>query len=153
MEKEKTAKPQNKAEDKEFVARLTEFIKTKRPTKTSDFVKAGLFKNRGEARKVLRELAKKKIVRMERNNKKRYRYALFGEPLVLPKDEKPKQKEKPKRVPKGKGLPKKQKADDVGDLLGTANMGLEPRREPVPHPLRLGEKVVNPWIGKQKKWL
>lgn len=74
MEEEKTVKTQKEEEKEKFVKRIVEFINTKKPKKTSDFVKAGLFKNRNQARKVLRALAEKGIVRMERGKNKRYLY-------------------------------------------------------------------------------
>ena len=38
--------------------RMTVEKESREPTRTSDFVRAGFFKNRGDARKVLRELAR-----------------------------------------------------------------------------------------------
>jgi len=80
MEEEKTLKHKNKAEDKEFVKRIIEFISSKKPEKTSDFVKAGFFENRSETRKVFRKLAEQSIIAMEKGKNKRYRYSLPTKP-------------------------------------------------------------------------
>jgi len=76
MEGEKNLKLGKKEENKEFVNRIVEFIKTRKPTKTSEFVQAGFFKNRNEARRVLQKLDEQGIVTMEKGKNKRYSYSL-----------------------------------------------------------------------------
>ena len=84
MEGEKAVKKRNNAEDKEFAECIIRFIKTEKPTKTSDFVKAGFFRNRNDARTLLRVLTEKGIVRMKRGKNKRYHYGLPSQPLIMP---------------------------------------------------------------------
>ena len=71
-EEEKTPKTPSKTDDLEFVKRIVAFIRTKKPETTSDFVKAG-----NEGRNVLRQLAEKGIIGMEKvEGKRQFPYTL-----------------------------------------------------------------------------
>jgi len=78
-----------KVEDMEFVKRIVAFIKTKKPKTTSDFVEAGFFKDRNEGRKVLRQLAEKGILKIEKETDAR-QYSYTVPNAVKPKEQ-PKQ--------------------------------------------------------------
>ena len=70
-------KTTSKAENEEFVKSIVVFIRKTKPSSTTDFVKAGLFKDRSEGRKVLKEMAEKGIITMERPEKGiKYLYSL-----------------------------------------------------------------------------
>jgi hypothetical protein len=67
----------SKAENGEFIKSIVVFIRKTKPKSTTDFVKAGLFKDRSEGRKILREMADKGIITMERPEKSiKYLYSL-----------------------------------------------------------------------------
>ena len=76
-EEEKTTKTPSKADDMEFVKRIVAFIRTKKPKTTSDFVEAGFFRDRTEGRKILREIAEKGYLQMEKaEGQRQFSYTL-----------------------------------------------------------------------------
>lgn len=96
QEQEKTSKVENE----EFIKSIVVFIHKTKPKSTTAFVEAGLFKNRSEGRKILREIAEKGIITMEKPEKgiKKYSYTLppaNNQPYDSEKKKKPKKEQPP----------------------------------------------------------